>query len=131
MSGAHDPNPKVILVVEDDEAVRTMLQRALGTTYRVHTATNGLEAAEMLGVLGRFDLLVCDVMMPQVDGLSLVRLMRSKEELKNIPVLFLSAKSSPQAVVEGLSLGVKHYMTKPFKVKELMDRVAKLLGGAP
>lgn len=131
MSAAQDPNAKVILVVEDDQAVRTMLEKALGTKYRVHAAVNGLEAAEVLGKIGRIDLLLCDVMMPQVDGLSLVRLMRSKEELKSIPVLFLSAKSSPQAVVEGLSLGAKHYMTKPFKVKELMERLAKILGETP
>jgi DNA-binding response OmpR family regulator len=121
------PTGKVVLVVEDDESVRTMLARALGQRYQVHCAVDGLSAAELLGKLPKLDLLVCDVMMPNIDGFSLVRMMRNQQSLKSIPVLFLSAKSNTQAVVEGLGLGAKHYMTKPFSVKELLEKVDKIL----
>ena len=134
MSSQDQPPPKdgakakTILVVEDDRTVREMLERALKVTYAVVTAKDGLEAAELLGKIPQPSLLVCDVMMPNVDGFSLVRLIRNKPELKHLPVLFLSAKAAPSAQVEGISLGAKHYMTKPFSVKELVAKVARIVG---
>jgi DNA-binding response OmpR family regulator len=121
-------NARVILVVEDDLAVRSMLEKALSAKYKVHSAKDGLAAAEVLGSLARIDLLVCDVMMPNIDGFTLVKMMRSQDALKALPVLFLTAKSSPQSVAQGLGLGAKHYMTKPFSVRELLEKVDKILG---
>ena len=73
------------------------------------------------------DLLVCDVMMPKIDGFSLARKVRSTAALAKLPIIFLTAKTAPGAVVEGIRLGARHYMQKPFNIKELLDRVEKLL----
>jgi DNA-binding response OmpR family regulator len=107
-----------------------MLEKALSTRYKVLTARDGLVAAEMLGSSGRIDLLVCDVMMPTIDGFSLVKMMRAQDALKGLPVLFLTAKANPQSVMQGLGLDAKHYMTKPFSVKELLEKVDKILGAS-
>ena len=118
---------KSVLVVEDDPSVRQMLVRALGTRYTVHEAADGLLASELLGRIPPPDLIVCDVMMPKVDGYSLVRLIRSSPALRGIQIVFLTAKAAPQNVITGIQLGAKHYLQKPFSVADLLDKVSKLL----
>ena len=78
------------MVVEDDEAVRTLVAKALGTLYEVVQAADGLEASRLLGQKNAFDLLVCDVMMPHVDGFSLIRVLRAQSGGAIPPVIFLS-----------------------------------------
>ena len=129
MAAAKPPAPKaqkLVLVVDDDTAIREMVVKALATRYRVESASDGLAASEMLGSL-RPDLLICDVMMPRVDGFSLARMIRSHPELAQMPIIFLTAKNSPQAMVQGIQLGARHYVQKPFSVKELLEKVVKLL----
>ena len=117
---------KVVMVVDDDESVRTLVVKALSPFCKVISAEDGLVASEMLGNL-RPDLLVCDVMMPRVDGFSLARLIRKRPELANMPIIFLTAKTGPAAAIQGIQLGAKHYMQNPFRIKELTERVMKLL----
>ncbi|MGO8997509.1 MAG: response regulator [Polyangiaceae bacterium] len=118
---------RTILVVEDDRSVREMIVRALSSRYKLYEATDGLHASELLTQMPPPALLICDVMMPRVDGFSLVRLLKSDEKLKGIPILFLTARSSPSDVMQGIGLGARHYMTKPFKIQDLLDRVEKLV----
>jgi DNA-binding response OmpR family regulator len=120
-------NVRAILVVEDDKAIREMIARALTPKYRVHEATDGLHASEVLAHVELPSLMICDVMMPRVDGFTLVRLLKSNAKLKGIPILFLTARSAAVDVMQGMSLGARHYMAKPFKVQDLVDRVEKLL----
>ncbi len=119
---------KTVLVVDDDTAIRELVAKALSKRYRVLVAADGLAASEILGQPPPPDLLVCDVMMPRVDGFSLARLIRSKPELAKMPIVFLTAKTAPAAVVQGIQLGAKHYLPKPFHVKELLEKVEKLIG---
>lgn len=114
------------MVVEDDASVRDLVVKALGTTYKVVQAADGLVASEMLGQM-RPDLVICDVMMPRVDGFTLAKLIRSTPELASVPIIFLTAKTTPASVVQGIQLGARHYVQKPFVVKELMEKVTKLL----
>jgi DNA-binding response OmpR family regulator len=118
---------KTILVVDDDAALRELVVRTLSTRYKVISAADGLAASEILGKPPIPDLMVCDVMMPKIDGFSLAKLIRAKPELSRLPIIFLTAKTAPAAVVEGIRLGAKHYIQKPFGIKELLDKVDKLL----
>jgi DNA-binding response OmpR family regulator len=118
---------KLVLVVDDDPAVRRMIARALeAKSYEVREAGDGLAASELLGQMSRTpDLLICDVMMPRFDGFSLARLVRGRPELRSIPIIFLTAKTQPADVVTGISLGARHYVQKPFSIKELLEKVDK------
>jgi DNA-binding response OmpR family regulator len=116
----------VVMVVDDDAGIRTMIVRALGVTHTVYEATDGEEAHAMLQVIPTPDAIVCDVMMPRLDGLSLAKLLRKDALLKRVPILFLTARSSALDVVAGINAGARHYMTKPFKVAELLARVTAM-----
>ena len=120
---------KLVLVVDDDEAVRLMLAKALQAKgYRVEQAADGLAASELLGKLDQPpDLLICDVMMPTIDGFTLARLIKRRAELRAIPIIFVTAHTAPHALVNGINLGARHYVQKPFKLKELMEKVDKAL----
>jgi DNA-binding response OmpR family regulator len=120
---------KTVLVVEDDADVRGLIVKALKAKgYGVVEATDGLKASELLGQLTVApDLLICDVMMPTVDGFTLAKLVRARKELRSIPIIFLTAKTSPEDVVLGIKLGARHYVQKPFSIKDLLDKVEKTL----
>jgi DNA-binding response OmpR family regulator len=121
------PPRKCVFVVDDDDAVRTLVCKALQAKgYEVIAATDGLKAADMLGNLPRVpDLMICDVMMPTIDGFSLARMVKSHTELKSMPIIFLTAKTQPKDLTLGMSLGARHYIQKPFNLQDLLDRVEK------
>ncbi len=127
MSAPASSAARTILVVEDDRTVREMIARALSGKYRIVEASDGLHASELLTQMAPPSLIICDVMMPRVDGFSLVRLLKANDKLKSVPILFLSAKTAAADVMQGISLGARHYMAKPFKVQELVERVEKLV----
>jgi CheY-like chemotaxis protein len=121
------PRPK-ILVVEDEPDVRTMVVRLLGTLGEVIQAQNGAEALELLLRGGRApDLIVTDVMMPQMDGLTLSRELKKDPALARIPILMLTAKSSPSSMIDGINAGARQYLTKPFKADDLLAKAKKAL----
>lgn len=113
-----------ILVVDDDKEIVRSLGKLLELEgYHVLKAYNGLEALDML-VLNKVHLLILDVMMPQMNGLS--ALMKIREQ-NNIPVIMLSAKTEESDKVIGLSMGADDYVTKPYNTQELMARVRSQL----
>jgi CRP/FNR family transcriptional regulator, cyclic AMP receptor protein len=117
---------KLVLVVDDDAAVRTLVLKALQAKgYDVMQAADGLIASELLGDLTRVpDLIICDVMMPTIDGFSLARLIKGHKELRSIPIIFLTAKTQPGDLMTGISLGARHYVQKPFSIVDLLAKVA-------
>jgi DNA-binding response OmpR family regulator len=122
------PRKKSILVVEDDETTRTLIVRALSAIYEVHDAIDGHAASELLEKLSPPDVIICDLMMPNMDGVELAKKVKATSSpLKRVPILMLTAKNDAQSKIKGISAGARHYMTKPFSVKELMDRVAKMV----
>ncbi len=123
-------NAKTVLVVEDDADLRKMLVKMLGATYTVYEATDGADALDMLGAIAPPDLIVTDVMMPNVDGFMLIRRIKAHKALCRIPIVFLTAKSSAHDVVEGINAGARHYLTKPFKLADLSAKVTKILAPA-
>lgn len=115
-----DDDPNLILLVKDYLEFRG---------YEVITAENGREALEMLDK-DIPDMIICDVMMPEMDGYSLVDHVRKDSRMNWIPVLFLSAKGQSQDRVKGLSTGADVYMVKPFEPEELVAQVESSLNAA-
>jgi two-component system, OmpR family, alkaline phosphatase synthesis response regulator PhoP len=112
-----------ILVVEDDPAVRDVVEHALSREgMETATVENGEEALERLR--GEpFDLVVLDVMLPGIDGISVCRELRADGENGDIPVVMLTARDDEINVVVGLEVGADDYVTKPFSPRELVSRV--------
>jgi two-component system, OmpR family, alkaline phosphatase synthesis response regulator PhoP len=114
-----------LLLVEDDHAIRTVLQDALQRDgHQVTSAQDGDEAQALLRQRA-FDLLLLDVMLPGPSGLDLLRRFRQRD--RDTPVLLLTAKGSEDDKVLGLELGADDYVTKPFSLRELRTRVQVLL----
>lgn len=112
-----DDDPNLILLVKDYLEFRG---------YDVMTAENGREALEVLDNKVP-DMIICDVMMPEMDGYSLVKHIRQEPRTNTIPVLFLSAKGQSQDRVKGLNEGADVYMVKPFEPEELVAQVESSL----
>jgi DNA-binding NarL/FixJ family response regulator len=112
-----DDDPNLILLVKDYLEFRG---------YEVITAENGREALEVLEQEVP-DMIICDVMMPEMDGYSLVSAIRQDPKTSWIPVLFLSAKGQSQDRVKGLNIGADVYMVKPFEPEELVAQVESSL----
>ena len=116
---------KRILLVEDEERLLEVVKLNLELEgYSITTAINGKQALERFHQ-ERFDLILLDVMLPQMDGFSVCRSIRL--ENRKVPILFLTAKNSAQDRVMGLKIGGDDYLVKPFDLEELLLRVQRLL----
>jgi DNA-binding response OmpR family regulator len=118
----------VLLVVDDDPTIRAMLLHALGKTYTIFEASDGLEAKEILEAIPTPDGIVCDVMMPRLDGVGLAKALRKDKTLSRVPILFLTAKDGAMDVIAGINAGARHYVTKPFKIADVVAKVALMTG---
>lgn len=114
-----------ILLVEDDESLGPLLLEYLEAKgFEAKLATDGKKGADTF-FKGSFDLLLLDVMMPVKDGLTLAKEIRVVD--KNIPIIFLTAKSMKEDTMEGFNVGADDYITKPFSMEELLARVTAVL----
>ncbi|MEW6458468.1 MAG: response regulator transcription factor [Bacillota bacterium] len=112
-----------ILVVEDEKHIVELMRYGLEKEgFQVVEANDGDRALEMVHT-GRIDLVVLDIMLPGLDGLTVCRLLRQNERTRDIPVIILSARGQELDRVLGLELGADDYITKPFSVRELIARV--------
>jgi two-component system response regulator MprA len=118
-------SPFRVMVVEDDDALRSALVRALRLEgYVVDAASNGAEAATLLASI-QADVVVLDIKMPELDGLTLCQQLRAAGD--RTPVLLLTARDLVADRVQGLNAGADDYLTKPFAVDELLARVRALI----
>jgi two-component system alkaline phosphatase synthesis response regulator PhoP/two-component system response regulator VicR len=119
---------KRILVAEDDQNIlRQIVFNLESSDYEVITATTGVEAMRLL--LGnKPDLLITDIMMPEMDGYELVSTLRRDEVLADLPVIMLTAKTLDDDVAQGYGSGTDLYLTKPFNPVELLSFVQRILG---
>ena len=115
-----------ILVVDDNAELRHFLSLRLATRYRVLEAENGREGLE-LAISKLPDLVISDVMMPQMTGVELARELSAHPDTATIPLILLTARSTKRDTVEGLEAGADDYLTKPFDTSELIARVAGLI----
>ncbi len=112
-----------ILVIDDVKKNIQLLGSILGNeNYAVSYATNGVKALAMTESED-FDLILLDVMMPEMDGFEVCQRLKEKEKTRDIPILFLTAKSEESDIVDGLQQGAVDYLTKPFNPAELIARV--------
>jgi len=108
-----------ILIVEDDVKIHKLIEDTLAIAkYEIDSAYDGNEAIKKIKD-NKYDLIILDIMLPEVDGFEVMDQIKNKE----IPVIFLSAKSDVSSVVKGLQIGAQDYMTKPFEPLELLARI--------
>lgn len=118
---------KRILVIEDNEPIRSNTLELLELAgYEVLMACNG-EDGLSIAHKELPSLIICDILMPVMDGYSVLEAVRNHEPLKSTPFIFLTAFSEKSEIDKGLLMGANDYIIKPFDVDELMDKVAKLL----
>ena len=119
-------NLPLLLIVDDNEDFRIFMRYSLELQYRVKLAVNGKEAWEMMQE-ELPDLVISDVMMPQMDGNELCRLIKQDKRTAHIPVILLTARQNTEAKLEGLQTGADDYVTKPFNMTILVLRIRKLI----
>lgn len=116
-----------VLVIEDEEQLRQNIREQLELDqYEVESASNGLQALELLASF-RPDLILCDIMMPEMDGIEFIRALKRSAQYRPIPLIFLTAKVSQQDRLEGLEEGAIDYLPKPFLRRELLLKVNNLI----
>jgi DNA-binding response OmpR family regulator len=122
----------LVLVVEDDPDLLTLITRFLEKEkYEVVTATNGAAGLALASGRPKPNLIISDIMMPDMDGLEMVRRIKEDPQTKPTPVVFLTAKQTSKDVIAGIQAGARTYMTKPFKMQELIDKVRGILPPIP
>jgi DNA-binding response OmpR family regulator len=122
-----NPTAPRILVVEDHPLIAELIETRLRIEGLQPTkALGGLEAMQRMDSES-FDLVVLDIMMPDVDGYQVLAHIRANEKTRHVPVMFLTARSSVEDVERALRMGADHYMTKPFSGAELVRTVKLLL----
>lgn len=119
-------NFPLLLIVDDNEDFRIFMRYSLELQYRVKLAVNGKEAWEMMQE-ELPDLVISDVMMPQMDGNELCRLIKQDKRTAHIPVILLTARQNTEEKLEGLQTGADDYVTKPFNMTILVLRIRKLI----
>jgi two-component system, chemotaxis family, chemotaxis protein CheY len=121
---------KNVLIVEDSKAIRSMMRVSLeedGNFFAVE-ASNGFEALKTLPTR-RFDLIITDINMPDINGLELIGFVKSNPEYKDIPLVIVSTEKSDEDKKRGMALGASGYVVKPFTKRDLMSMVKSVLEG--
>lgn len=118
---------KTILIIEDDENVRENISEILELNgYVTHSAPNG-KAGLQIALELIPDLIVCDMMMPEMDGMEVLHHLREKHQLEHIPFIFLTAKVEKQDFRQAMKMGADDYLTKPFDLRELLESIRRRL----
>jgi DNA-binding response OmpR family regulator len=119
--------PKTILLADDSQLVLKVMANILESeNYRVLTAADGQQALEV-ACRERPDLIITDLMMPRMNGIELVRQLKSQLATRYIPVIMLTARQEVDSEVEGMAAGADDYLTKPVNPKRLLARVERFL----
>jgi len=122
------PDHHRVLVVDDESSIREMLSKTLALAeYKVDTAPDATAALNLLRVANAsYDLLIADLKMPGMDGLQLIR--QVKQMRSRMPIIIITGFSSESSAIEAVNLGVKGYLTKPFRVAQVLEAAAKAMG---
>lgn len=120
------PNDGFILIVEDDNEIRSMIKDLLSTNYTIVEASNGKEALQVVNKQ-RPILVISDIIMSEMNGVEFVKIMKTEEFTRHIPIILLSSKSSIESQIEGFEVGADAYINKPFNFRHLEAIVKSLL----
>lgn len=115
-----------MLIVDDEENLIELLKMNFGKDYNILVAYNGMDAI-VFTKTELPDIILLDLMLPDIDGEEVCKLIRSNTQTKNIPIIILSAKSSQSDKIYGLTIGADDYITKPFSLEELSIRIKNVL----
>ena len=116
-----------VLIVEDNIELQNEIREALEQWYKVYTAGNGKEALEKLETNDATDVIVSDVMMPEMDGIEMCRHIKTNLTYSHIPIILLTAKTNLESKTEGMENGAEVYMEKPLRIKQLHNQIENLL----
>ena len=116
----------LLLIVDDNPDIRAYIRSIFSDEYQVLEATDGQHGLEM-ATESTPDLVICDLMMPRLDGFGFCRALKSQTTTSHIPVVMLTAKATVEDRIEGFELGADEYLTKPFNQTEIRVRVRNLL----
>lgn len=119
---------KKILIADDEHKILMSLEysfRKIG--YEVFIARDGTEVLDLLQTITP-DVILLDIMMPNLDGYSTLNEIKTMENLNQTKVIFLSAKTNPKDIEKGLELGADAYVTKPYSIKKLIQQIEEMLG---
>ena len=121
--------PKHILIVDDSKTVRNLVAFIMKKEgFKVTTAEDGLDGLEKLYSQDHVDLIVSDVNMPRMDGLTFIKTVREQEAYRDIPIVVLSTEGQDKDIQTGLTVGANLYMIKPAQPEKLVRNVKMLLG---
>jgi DNA-binding response OmpR family regulator len=121
-------DPKTVLIIEDEEDAAELFAEMMRISgFRVLKASRSAPAVSMMAV-DKPDLVLLDIMMPEVSGLDILRQMRRDPNLADIPVIVVTAKSMPADIKNGMEAGASTYLTKPVGFQELKEAVQRTLG---
>ncbi len=121
--------PKHILIVDDSKTVRNLVAFIMKKEgFKVTTAEDGLDGLEKLYSASEVDLIVSDVNMPRMDGLTFIKTVREQDAYKDIPIVVLSTEGQDKDIQTGLTVGANLYMVKPAQPEKLVRNVKMLLG---
>jgi two-component system OmpR family response regulator len=117
---------KKVMIVEDDAAIAELLLKALVRFYDVRVVSDG---GLVLTALAEYrpDVVLLDVNLPNKDGFAIAQAMKGSSALGKIPIIFLTAQDRSLDVVKGIQVGAKHYITKPFKLDDVVQKVKRLV----
>lgn len=115
-----------VLIVEDDEEIRRYIRSELDSDFRIYECTNGREGLETI-LKEKPDLVISDVMMPEMDGITLCRKIKQNININHIPIILLTAKSKAEDQIEGLEIGADAYIIKPFNTELLRTTISNLI----
>ncbi len=122
------PTPhRRILVVDDDAIAGPMLARLLSEDYEVDLATNGVDGLRLATGDPGPDLIIADIGMPRLDGLSMAHLIRRQAKRK-VPLIFLTGRDNAHDLIRGIQAGARHYITKPVNLAALERKIRRALG---
>jgi len=120
-------DPRTLLIIDDDETIRAALRRMFEAEgYKVITAADGTQLSDVLDD-SPIDLIILDIGLPWLNGYELAKLLKEHEDLKKIPLIFLSGKTSELDVKRGFEVGADDYIKKPFEVEKMKKAVETLL----
>jgi len=120
--------PKKILLVEDEERIRKVISIIIrGDDIEIDEAEDGAKALEMIGN-NNYDLVILDLMIPEIDGFGVLEEIRRTDRTRDLPVIIVSARTRDKDILEGLKGGANYYIPKPFEPQELISSLELILG---
>lgn len=115
------------MLVDPDPAMRLRLRASLEPFYDIIEVQDGMEAVDMIGKIPPPAMIVCDVVMPRVDGFTLAKIVKGNPMMKKVPVMFVSSRNNPQDVTQALVVGACHHFLKTAPVSDIVAKIRKII----